>query len=438
MKTIPTAIFAVLFAFTFLSCNGNADGQNAPMPQDTTIAVEATGGDPETAQATAEEIALISFVEGPPATAPYLANVMPNSWQNLTRLSPEDEAFFLSSNTRILDQIVSSVGHLNFSRWELSLHENITVTTRVYREQVGTSVFFRLLTFPEKEPDFDDHDSLRFLQALVYNRNGSLVLLMMGAYNRMEAFNGGGRGGAIAFFTSLIIIAGMDSAKGILATSMRVEVLSGTNKMVSVRNGLLYGENSAFYMLMEDVAEITDTMRMDDLGNHSVYGYDRRIIPLIGIQASDALIIPESPLRHGIQSAFDGNPATAFVANAGDELMYIRIGTPQVIALTRVAILNGHMESIDLYNANNRIKRIGIKSLQWNASHTFRVPTLDSEHSLLDNYLSYQFLNVNNDGIIIISVLGYYSGDRYNNILIAGLNVYSENSGWIFGDIYER
>ena len=426
MKYVIKCFLFLLCASIFLSCSGNADRQNTPTQQGTGIAVETTGGDPETTQATAEEIALISFVEGPPATAPYLANVMPNSWQNLTRLSPEEEELFLQSNAQLLNIIVSSAESSDFAIYLISLRQNIATTTRIYREQVGTDVFFRLLTFPEKEPDFNDHDNLFFWQSLAYNRNGSLVLLVMGAYGERRAHNGGGGWGGSASFTSITITAGRNRAKGVLAATVRVFREQGS--FVSIRNSKLYGEVSALYTLMEDVALITDTMRLGFVsGAVGIYLHDHRIIPQIRIEAPNALVIPESPLRHGIQSAFDGNPASTFVAN--DDNRFVRItsvfSSPSTGRLPagRIAIINACAEGVASYRTNSQVRAIRV---------SFR--GVERKVELADDTLAWQVIE---NAHAPFTANEIYPDNGYNTFFITGINAYSLNYGWLFGDINE-
>jgi len=426
-KNILTALLACML----LSCAENVDNQSVAAVQDADATNVPIINDFAIGQPFAE-LSPFGFVEGQPATAPYLRSVMPNSWQNLTRLSPEDEALFLSLNTSILDRVATDAHGFFLGQHGVAFRNHIDIATRVYREQVGADVFFRLLTFSEKEPDFYNHDSLRFLQALVYNRNGTLVLLMMGAYGSWTEFEshvGDGdeaRDGKGMIYTSLTIIAGRGRAKGVLAASVQVNTYHRTG--LSIRNNHIYGHVEAFYMLMEHSGNITGTMRLRNRHPSGIYMHDVFTVPTIEITASPALVDPDSPLRHGLQNAFDGNPATAFVANAENDILGISLRGRNLFASTRkIAIINGCAQSMTSYRNNNRARTLSM--FFGNFPHREL-----REIELADDTLSWQIIESDDPGFDVMKV---YPGDRYNNTLVTGFNVYVDNYGWLFGDINE-
>lgn len=99
------------------------------------------------------------------------------------------------------------------------------------------------------------------------------------------------------------------------------------------RNRELFGSNWSRYYFMQDLLN-------GDSGS------------FIMINATDALVDPYSPLRFGLQNAFDGDPATSFVANAEGTFMDIRFDVTLDHTISRVAIINGYAKSAELYEAN--------------------------------------------------------------------------------------
>ena len=406
-----------------LSCSRNINNPNLILIQDTGIILEAFTDESENTSMTIEETLLFSFADTPSTGAPELRNVMPNSWRNLTRLLPDDEKLFLQLNAQILNQIASYIAGSFFVRRDISTSENIAVTTRVYKEQVGTDVFFRFVTFSEKEPDFSNHDNLRFLQALVYSKDGRLVLLAIGEYGLKEAFDTPPDGGGVGvFYTSIMIIEEKDRIKGILVSSVLVIMDDLAGQITSIRNNQIYGSVRAFYMLFENADKITETMRLLGAGTLGMYMHDARIIPRIEIEASPTLVDPISPLRYSIQNAFDSDPSTSFVANREDGLLSISIATRD-LPVRNIAIINGCAQSITSYRNNSRLRTITI---------SFNREWRDVE--LADNTLSWQIIE---NASAWFAGRETYLGHRYNNTLISGFNVYIENYGWLFGDIDE-
>jgi hypothetical protein len=59
-------------------------------------------------------------------------------------------------------------------------NDNLPRITRVYREQVGEDTFYRLVTANSETPDFSDQARIQFLQTLVYDYRGLIVILAYG------------------------------------------------------------------------------------------------------------------------------------------------------------------------------------------------------------------------------------------------------------------
>jgi len=393
---IAKCFLMVVFAFAFLSCDrATQDNRNVELSQDADSIVERTLGmteedlagalhqttdKPEPSQAVAEEMERIIGMTLIPSVEPeLLRNVMPNSWHRLERLTEDEERDFVQANI----ELFGGNGYNYFS---------------VYRQQVGRDTFFRIIRTTTDTLDFMSR-AVSFGQDLIHQN----VVLVSAGYKRMTASSFGW----ITAFESIDIIPSGDGAKAVILTTVSMEADADDpydwSRNTPRRNGQLFGGNQLRYYLIEDLR----------VGNLSSF---------ITIRASDALVDPDSPLRHGLQSAFDGDPSTSFVANAENGLLEIIDTSGKIFTVNRLAIINGCARDMSSYRNNNRISRIGVgfnRELQ--------------EAELAIDTLSWQVIkNVDEIGFL---AKGIFQGERYNDVLISGFNAYIENHGWIFGEI---
>jgi hypothetical protein len=142
------------------------------------------------------------------------------------------------------------------------------------------------------------------------------------------------------------------------------------------------------YMLMDDAKRIKGNEPISQ-NEGSYFFYDNKIVPRIEIKASRCLVDLKNPLLYGIQSAFDGDPATSYVENTEDDLMQIEYSGIYLLGyINRIALINGYAQNKSLYMNNNRIKEIRRNR---------------TNNALLDdNILSYQFIDTPNKPQFII------------------------------------
>jgi hypothetical protein len=345
------------------------------------------------------------------AEAPELQYVMPNSWKKITRLSETEELKFLQENRAVLDKIANETDLVYSDKLE-----QLYVNTSVYREQVGKDTFYRLIISDERIIDYNNSFEISFVHALVYDQNGKMLLIGAIAYNhrgvdtRHEDW--------YERFSTFTIIHDKDKAIGVMASSLICYVDINKNICTSILKNQIYGfDVMAYYFLMSDVRNIKKNVPLQVSHDMELYLCDEKLFS-IQINASNCLIDSKSPLRYGIQSAFDGDPATSYVENTEGDLMEIWIyENPQ--RFKRSAIINGFAQNLNLYKNNNRIKSLWV----------------DSALSFLkDDTLSYQFVNQAHQCLYISDI---YKGDKYNDTCIAEYNVYIDGIGWLFGDIDE-
>ena len=329
---------------------------------------------------------------------PYeLRNVMPNSWRKLTGLTEAERQAFLLENSAVISRIEA----LLFD-FQMGIGFGFDVEHYfIFRQQVGTDIFYRILVTASSNPDFLSCD-IEFIQFLI-NQN---TVLLYAPYNNITST----QHGPVGHFGSIDIIHGRDNAKGILVTGLYTERSgSNPNEIVSVRNERLFGGNRSRFHIMADALK---------------KAAGERVLP-IRIYASDALVDPDVPLRYSLQNAFDGNPSTAFIANTEDGLMHIRIALSGLSC--KLAIINGYAANYDLYYANNRVRTIALEGF----GERNEIIQGD-QFNLNDSTLAFQVLDFVSNGFIWITDL--FKGNRYNNAVISGLNI-KRDGVWLFGDI---
>jgi hypothetical protein len=330
------------------------------------------------------------------AEAPELRNVMPNSWKKVTRLTVDEETEFLGANTAITGQIKETLADAGFQN-----DYPKPSFFFVYKQQTVSGIFYRILCAEQEEPVFSSGNT-SFFQALVLNRE----LLFIAGY-RVVIYTSR----PILSFASIDVIEGKSGVKGILLSSMLTRIDDGYALEEPIRLGDA-GGNDSHYFLMEDIEKSRDFKEID----RYLYGRYTNWDDIIMVSASACLIDPNIPLRYSLQNAFDGDPATSYVENTGDDLIVVQA---TIAGAKKLAIINGYAQTSFLYYANNRIK-----SLVWPIKIDFS-----------DDMLNYQFADVPHGQEIKVNTI--YKGNKYNDTCIAELNLKTE-IGWLFGDINEQ
>jgi hypothetical protein len=278
--------------------------------------------------------------------------------------------------------------------------------------------FYRLITVNSDNPDFTNQWEIRFLQTLVYNNQGILVILAQGVYNKGLSV----REYDYAIVNSIDIVTNGNNVKGILVSRISYSVNGATRSYSELTKKQIVGGGRSYYILMEDIIgnlnKSPGTLQRQETGT-VLYAN----VPVIEIIASGYLVDPKTPLRYSIQNAFDGDPATSYVENTEDDLIKIEFsGIYRYGYINKIALINGYAQNNRLYLQNNRIKTIKqIKNI---------------ENTILEaNCLLYQFVDLSGKPQFVI-VEDIYRGVGYNDTCIAELNVKTD-FGWLFGGIDE-
>ena len=360
-------------------------------------------------------IILLTIIATLYAEAPELKNMMPNSWQKLTRLSEEEEKEFLAK-----EEVISDIEQFKSDSW--ASPEYIIQEKRVYKEIVNNIEFFRVLVCNQNMNDFfastycdkvlskESFSNFKYhrVQQIVYAKDKFKDIYKIKELE-YKVYGATTDGWGYFIFNDIMIKPLNEKEIGFFITevgvSFSVDRTRSDEDIVSIKfytcKGQILGSNSTEFLSVNIQEDFSKAF------NDS----DRRI----RIQASSFLFDSKSPFKYSIQNAFDGNPATSYVENTEDDLFDIKIHIRQYHP--KFAVINGYSSSQELYKKNNRIK------------------LFNYNYELLDNELGYQFID--GQGNAYFKVKDIYKGERYNDTCIAELNISFTEISWIFGDINE-
>jgi len=153
----------------------------------------------------------------------------------------------------------------------------------------------------------------------------------------------------------------------------------------------------------------------------------------IYIECSKPLIDEKDTFKYTIQNAFDKNPATSYVEDTDDDLIWINLGS--VGDLEKIALINGYALNESFYLANNRVKKIICASFVDKITKKI----YNEEYILRDEYFTYQFFKrkkiKNQISSKSFKVLEIYRGSKYNNTCIAEIDYLLRKNTWLFGGV---
>lgn len=152
----------------------------------------------------------------------------------------------------------------------------------------------------------------------------------------------------------------------------------------------------------------------------------------IYIECSKPLVDEKDTFKYTIQNAFDKNPATSYVEDTEDDLMYIEAICPRI---TKFAIINGYAKNQELYKANNQILEVAD---EWSENSKYPLDELTGANNcyqLKKDTLIYQIIDYKtfSNGCIFVSRI--QKGEKYSDTCIAELDFFHEIDGWLFGGI---
>ena len=358
------------------------------------------------------------------AEAPELKNMMPNSWQKVTRLTEQEEAEFLRKVD--LKKYFSDSNYAYYKQGNVLLDKE-KVYTQIYREKCNSLEIYRVLssevpveealqititdgvyTDEEKELflkkpaiseiDFlKDGDTYKYIASIEY---GAVHDWMPGfSYNYENIMYRAKNAEDVGVFITEVLIP-LFIKYEVNADSKTIFYEFIFERCKNQLKGRTY--NCIYYDNVKALVEWDDDERSDKE---------------IRIHAGDFLIDDtEFPLKYSIQNAFDGNPATSYVENTEDDMIKVEVSAGKEV--DKIAIINGYAQNNSLYKSNNRIK-------------TITDNLYSSAFELKDDCLDYQYLPWRKGYFVSTDI---YKGERYNDTCIAELNFLCGNS-WLFGEL---
>lgn len=378
-------------------------------------------------------IILLTIIATLHAQAPELKNMMPNSWQKLTRLSEEEEKEFLAK-----EEVLAEVIELQESEFEQSDLEKINF--QVFTETNLGIQFFRVLmcaspleTIYNKEYKnkiltneeyFEINPKKDCVWQIVFmkNKNTDLKKILIRSYAEYGTTQGKWDG---YIFNDIMIKPLNEKEIGFFITevgvSFSVDRTRWDEDIVSIKfytcKDQILGSNSTEFLSVNIQEDFSKAF------NDS----DRRI----RIQASSFLFDSKSPLKYSIQNAFDGNPATSYVENTEDDLMKVIFQYRGQYYVKRIGIINGYAANKNLYNSNSRIFKMKCGAL---ATTTNLYPDpINIEFK--DNEMSYQYFDFLSDTHFYVTDI--FKGQKYSDTCLAEINLYTNKEYWLFGEVDE-
>lgn len=348
------------------------------------------------------------------AEAPELKNMMPDSWQNLTRLPSVEEKQFLNQQ-QVIDDIA------NFKSYNWGPTEYNIIERRVYKETVNGIEFYRVLVCNQNISDFlsteykdmmiSKSDYVNYIthriQQIIYAKQNkkNITKIRSLEYKTYGIADGNMETEGCEYFVfyDFFIKSLNKNEIGIFIT----EINTGYQRKTKDENYFIEYSKKKNQMDGANLCTFFKVLNKEDISkaiNNS--GRDVRI------QASNFLFDSKCPFKYSIQNALDGNSATSYVENTEDDLMKIVLGVKGG-DVTEIALINGYAANEKLYYENNRIKKLG-KSKFFN-----------------DDSLNYQIIPCFGNELLFTDV---YKGEKYNDTCIAEVNL-KVNNNWFYGEI---
>lgn len=345
--------------------------------------------------------------------APELKNMMPNSWQKLTRLSEQEEKNFFEKNEVVTAILSIDDDFFQKKKLEEKYYQVFAETNcgiQFYRflisniplEEGYTREYKNKTLTKEECSKMQKKEECIWQIVFLKNKKNELQKILIRPYAEYWASQGAWEGYT---FNDLMIKPLNKNEIGFFITEISVAFTVDRKRWDQNIVPVYYNTCKNQITAANDIDFARYKIKENIVSAWSKDG--------ISIQASACLFDSNCPFKYSIQNAFDGNPATSYVENTEDDLMKIDVWLGK--AVDKMAIINGYAASEDLYKANNRIKQV---------SNYF---------NLNDDCLSYQYILCRGTNV---SFTANYKGLKFNDTCIAEINYLLKNK-WLFGDINE-
>ena len=375
------------------------------------------------------------------AQAPELKNMMPNSWQKLTRLSAQEEKSFFEKG-EVRDAILSIDNYFFKKKKIEEMNYQVFTETncglRFYRFLISVSPLETIYNAEYKNKTINKEECLKMqgeencIWQILFLQNKKNVLqnICIRSYSQYWVSQGEWEG---YHFNDLMIKPLNKNEIGFFITEVTVAFTADRQKINENIVPITYhtcknqidASSSTWFSKYNINGDITNAWSKEG----------------INIQASNYLFDPKCPLKYSIQNAFDGNPATSYVENTKDDLMQITFGgfKSKFSKAVNIAIINGYALNEKYYFANNRILELNADIYEFNDTKTELILSKPISLKLKDGIVRYQVVAFdynNRVGPVSFSAAKLCKGNSFNDTCLAELNL-SESTTYVFGEIDE-
>ena len=260
-----------------------------------------------------------------------------------------------------------------------------------------------------------------YLTQLFYVRNPNEIFAV-GMMCMMDAGGNGWENGTDNKYQMIEIIQRNNTVKGFLVNYLEDRIDHHNRAEESGIHTEKY-INTAEYYLFDDI--INNAVEVDGKIKY-IKDYDK--IPFVKISTDQPLIDSKRPFMYTIQNAFDGNPATAYVENTDDDLMYVSLYRKEYNNIAKLKLINGYSKNKELYEKNNRGKSIGGHYFDGYKREFYSRQFITVE----DKYNEIQIIDNWHASALPVSEI--YKGTKYNDTCISELDFFDDIYGWIFGE----
>jgi hypothetical protein len=294
--------------------------------------------------------------------------------------------------------------------------KDINLHFRVFKEQYGKDIFYRMLVsfYELDDKTLLDWKNNYYEQELFYLVSEN-ELFHIGSYTNKQrlAF----QGGCIPEYHNVEVIQRNNKVIGIIAYFFYSKTLPMMEweKTFSKHNGVFITLDNIKQLYSPSLEKI-NSARIT-LENQDDWSFN----DITNLFFSDPLIDSKRPFMYTLQNAFDGNPATSYVEDYDNDLFQVSFYGEEKVE--KIAIINGYASDMETYLKNNQIKSIE----KYNSN--------GKNEKLSSNNLKYQIFEWNDKPGFKCSEV--YPGERYKDTCLAEVNFYTPEKGWIFGNIDE-
>ena len=148
----------------------------------------------------------------------------------------------------------------------------------------------------------------------------------------------------------------------------------------------------------------------------------------IHIECSKPLIDEKDTFKYTIQNAFDKNPATSYVEDTDDDLLFISVYKEKMGKTKYLTVINGYSANEKLYFANNRVKRIG----DYYISSIGSKRTYSDKSAFIEDVAGLEQKVDFDDSIFAVTEI--YKGSKYSDTCLAELDFFIDKQGLLFGE----